>query len=299
MTSLPRTRQALHGATRIGLSVTRPEVAPPRHPDGMRQPPHRRRRMPPVLAARDSIDAGAHIANRFGKLRDLPEHPLFPQIHARLAMGEPPFAVSKWVRATVPLEDPYSPASMPLMTLNSRLRRYSAMLPATSKVPRSYLDSLTKGLLIEINVVGELAQNIYYQKQRISQFAEQERLLPLGRTSEQQRKEVVTLTDMLVRMRDTQIALGLAPGYLSPQIGVSGNTNMLAISEIEFDMPASDPLTRFLEGNPSAISMVMAAIDAAFDQASAVAPAAPDEPAASWRCTGSPQSQGPDEQRPR
>jgi hypothetical protein len=148
--------------------------------------------MPPVLRARDSIDAGARIAQRFGQLRDLPEHPLFALIHARLAMGASPFATAKWVQATVAPEDPYSPVLKPLMTLNSRLRRYAAMLPATAKVPRSYLDDLTKGLQIETNVVAELASAIYYQKQRISQFAPREKDFPLGITAEQQREEVVT-----------------------------------------------------------------------------------------------------------
>ena len=165
--------------------------------------------MPPVLVARNSLYAGAHIANRFAKLRDLPEHPMFPLIHARLAMGEPPYAVARWVQRTVPPDDPYGPASMPLMTLNSRLLRYTAMLPAAAKVKRSYLDELTKGLVIEINVLAELANAIIYQKERISQFAANEKNLPLGMTSEQQRKEVATLTDMLVKMRDTQIALGM------------------------------------------------------------------------------------------
>lgn len=145
--------------------------------------------MPPVLVARDSIDAGAHIAQRFGQLRDLPEHPMYALIHARLAMGEPPFAVAKWVEKTVPPEDVFSPACMPLMSLDGRLRRYAALLPATAKVPRSYLDQLTKGLAIDVNVVAELASAIVYQKQRISQFAEGEKSFPLGMTSEQQRRE--------------------------------------------------------------------------------------------------------------
>ena len=38
-------------------------------------------------------------------------------------------------------------------------------------------------------------------------------------TSEQQRKEVVTLVDMLVRMRDTQIALGLVPQIAAAPTG--------------------------------------------------------------------------------
>jgi hypothetical protein len=189
----------------------RTKATPPLRQVGLRQPPHRRRRTPRVLVARDAVDRGARIANRFGKLRDLPEHPLFAHIHGRLAMGEPPYAVARWVQATVPPEDPYSPSSMPLLPLNSRLRRYAALLPAGAKVPRSYLEELTKGLLIEIDVAAELAAAIVYQKQRISQFAPHERDLPLGMTSEQQRKEVVTLTDLLVKMRDTQIALGIVP----------------------------------------------------------------------------------------
>ena len=217
--------------------------------------------MPPVLAARDSADAGAHIANRFGKLRDLPEHPLFPQIHARLAMGEPPFAVARWVQATVPPEDPYSRASMPLMTLNSRLRRYAAMLPATAKVPRSHLDELTKGLEIEVNVVAELAAAIYYQKQRIGQFAENEKSHPLGMTSEQQRKEVATLVDMLREMRVAQISLGVIPGYLAPQLNPNSNTNINPGGMMDDDRLGADPFTRFLLDHPQAISHVMGGLD--------------------------------------
>jgi len=193
------------------------------------------------------------MAYRFARLKDLPEHPMFALIHARLAMGESPFATAKWVQAVVPPEDRYSPASMPLMTLNSRLRRYAAMLPATGKLPRSYLDDLIKGLQIEINVMSELAAAIVYQKQRISQFAESEKSFPLGTTSEQQRKEVMTLVDMLVRMRDTQIALGLVP-----QISGTGSVQGAGFDD---DRIGADPFTRFLLDNPQAIPHVMAGLD--------------------------------------
>jgi hypothetical protein len=222
-----------------------------------------------MLAARDSIDAGARVANRFAKLRDLPEHPLYPQIHARLAMGENPFSVSKWVQAVVPPEDPYSPASMPLMTLNSRLRRYSALLPVTAKVPKSHLDELTKGLALEIDVVAELAGLIYYQKVRISQFAGNEKDFPLGITAEQQRREVLTLADLLMKMRDTQIALGLVPGNLGPQINVSSSTSIFGAS-VDDEVLGSDPFTRLLLDNPQAISIVMSGIDRAVAEAGAI-----------------------------
>lgn len=212
-----------------------------------------------MLVARDSIDSGARIAQRFGQLRDLPEHPLFTQIHARLAMGEPPFAVAKWLQAIVPPEDVFSPGAMPLKSLDGRLRRYAALLPAMVKVPRSYIDQLTKGLALEIDVVAELARNIVYQKQRISQFAESEKSFPLGITSEQQRKEVVTLTDMLVKMRDAQIALGVVPGYLTPQVNVAPTSGFGA--GIDDERLGADPFTRFLLDNPQAIPHIMAGID--------------------------------------
>lgn len=240
-------------------------VSPPQRPAGLRRSPQRRRRMPPVLVARNSIDAGAHIANRFAKLRDLPEHYLFMQIHGRLAMGEPPYAVAKWVQATVPTEDPYSPASMPLMTLNSRLCRYADLLPPAAKVPRSRLDELTKGLMIEIDVLAKLASVIVYQEQRISQFAEAEKTFPLGMTSEQQRKEVVTYVDMLMKMRDTQIAFGMVPGTLAPH--VNGRCPNCGVGGDDDDRLGADPFTRFLLDNPQAIPHLMSGLDRAVSEA--------------------------------
>jgi hypothetical protein len=193
------------------------------------------------------------------QLRDLPEHPLFQHIHARLAMGEPPFAVAKWVQATVPAEDVYGPASMPLMTLNSRLRRYAAMLPSTAKVQRSYLDDLTKGLLIEINVLAELAAVIVYQKERISQFAASEKDFPLGMTSEQQRREVATLTDMLVKMRDTQIALGMFPATPSSHVNVRSGG-------FDDERLGVDPFTKFLIDNPQSIPYLLSSLDGAVSE---------------------------------
>ena len=191
--------------------------------------------------------------------------------------------VARWLQTVLPDEDRYSAASMPFMTLMHRLRRYAALLPPAARIPKSYLDELVRGLPIQINVMAELAAAIVYQKQRISQFAENEKSLPLGMTSEQQRKEVHELTDMLMKMLAAQTALGVVPGYLSRQISMSSNTNTLAITATELDRPASDPFNRFLEANPNAISTVMLAIDAAINQASDAAPEEPDRPAVSWR----------------
>jgi len=165
--------------------------------------------------------------------------------------------VARWLQTVLPDEDRYSAASMPFMTLMHRLRRYAALLPPAARIPKSYLDELVRGLPIQINVMAELAAAIVYQKQRISAFAEDEKNLPLG-TSERQRKELATLVDMLVRMRDTQIALGRVPANLAPQMNATGSVQGAGFDD---DRLGADPFTRFLLDHPQAISHVMGGLD--------------------------------------
>lgn len=246
--------------------------------------------MPPVLLERDAMEPSLRVAWRFGMFRDLPEHPLFHLIHARLVAGYSPWKIATWVQESVPDEDPFAIGRMDRRVLYRKLKRYRNMLPPAVMLPESYLDQLTKKIDVCIDVVPRLAALILYQEQRISQFAKNEKNFPLGITSEQQRKEVVTLADLLTKMRDTQIALGLVPGTLMPNVSIRHST--LAITASEFDLPASDPFTRFLEENPSAISMVMAALDSALNQDSnsTVASVAPGGPEVSWRRIGTPLS---------
>jgi hypothetical protein len=204
------------------------------------------------------MDTGAHIAGRFQRLKDLPEHPLYPQVHARLACGESPWMVARWLQSVLPDEDRYSAASMPFMTLMHRLKRYAALLPPAARIPKSYLDELVRGLPIQINVMADLAAAIAYQKQRIGVSAEAEKTFYLGTTSEQQRKEVATLVDMLVRMRDTQIALGLVPANLAPRMNATGSVQGAGFDD---DRLGADPFTKFLLDNPRAIPHVMGGLD--------------------------------------
>ena len=255
---MTRTRPPSLASTRADAFVRTASRTPPGWPSGPRRVANRRRRLPELLRAHDSIDTGAHVARRFLRLKDLPEHALYPQVHARLACGESPWSVARWLQAVVPDEDPYSAACMPLMTLVSRLRRYSALLPPAARIPPSYIDELTKGLPIQINVMAELAAAIVYQKQRISAFAEDEENLPMGMTSEQQRKEVAQLTDMLMKMLDAQIALGLVPANLAPQMNATGSVQGAGFDD---DRLGADPFTRFLLDHPRAIPHVMSGID--------------------------------------
>jgi hypothetical protein len=204
------------------------------------------------------MDTGAHIAGRFQRLKDLPEHPLYPQVHARLACGESPWMVARWLQSVLPDEDRYSAASMPFMTLMHRLKRYAALLPPAARIPKSYLDGLVNGLPIQINVMADLAAAIVYQKQRIGQFAEDEKNLPMGVPSEQQRKEVHELTDMLMKMMNAQIALGLIPANLAPRMSATGSVQDAGFDD---DRLGADPFTRFLLDHPQAISHVMGGLD--------------------------------------
>jgi hypothetical protein len=204
------------------------------------------------------MDAGAHIAGRFQRLKDLPEHPLFPQVHARLACGESPWMVACWLQTVLPAEDRYSAASMPFMTLMHRLRRYAALLPPAARIPKSYLDGLVNGLPIQINVMADLAAAIVYQKERIGLFAEKEKTFPMGVPSEQQRKEVAQLTDMLVKMMNAQIALGLIPANRAPRMNATGSVQGAGFDD---DGLGADPFTRFLLDHPQAIPHVMSGID--------------------------------------
>jgi hypothetical protein len=100
-----------------------------------------------------------------------------------------------------------------------------------------------------------LSSVILYQKQRIDQFAGKEKDWPLGITSEQQRREVKALAQLLKDVRDTQIAFGVVPGVL-PSPYPSGDQTTVAVYEIQ-----TDPLSQFLANNPSAIPQVMDALD--------------------------------------
>ena len=235
------------------------------------------------------MEPTVRVAWRFAMFRDLPEHPLFAQILARLAAGYSPWRVASWLQETVPSEDPFSSARIDRRALYRKLKRFRNLLPPAVMLPSSYLDDLTRKVDIHVDVVPRLAALILFQERRLSQFAAREKDSPLGTTVDQGRKEVLAMADLLAMMRDTQIALGLLPGSLIPRLSMRQST--VAISASEFDLPATDPFNRFLERNPSAIATVMAAIDSAMNQVSDTAPDVPDRPAVPWRNPGSPLSQ--------
>ena len=222
--------------------------------------------MPHALVGQ-SLEAGVLLARRFGNLTALPEHPLFPAIHGRLIAGEGPYRLARWIQGQVPIDDPLGSGTIQVRSLEQKLRRYKALMPRHMLAPVTHLDEVMLGAEIEIDVVKELGALIRYQKQRIDQFAKNEKTFPLGMTSEQQRKEVVTLRALLATMRDTQIALGLVPGTLPNTMSISQTTLTVASADDQFD---DDPLSRFLSDYPAAIPYFFEGLDAAMARAAEV-----------------------------
>ena len=53
--------------------------------------------MPQALVGQ-SLEAGVLLARRFGNLKALPEHSLFPVIHGRLIAGDSPYRLARWIQ---------------------------------------------------------------------------------------------------------------------------------------------------------------------------------------------------------
>jgi hypothetical protein len=222
------------------------------------------RYLPQALVGQ-SLEAGVLLARRFAALKALPEHPLFPAIHGRLIAGEGPYRLARWVQGQVPVDDSLGSGSMLVASLERKLRRYRALMPKHMLAPVTCVDELMLGAEVEIDVVRELGGLIRYQKQRVDQFAKNEKTFPLGMTSEQQRKEVITLRDLLATMRDTQIAFGRVPGTL-PNTRSLSQANLTITGGDDDD----DLLSRFLTDFPQAIPVVLEGLDRAMTDAKAL-----------------------------
>lgn len=209
-----------------------------------------------------SAEASVAVARRFVAFRGLPEHPLFPQIHGRIVYGQSAYKVARWIQLMVGPDDPLGPDNLRLESLERRLRRYRALLPAHAMLKQSYLDGLTKGIEFQVDVVNELSALVYYQKLRLSQIAAKEKDFPLGIPLEQQGKEVARLADLLVKLRDSQIILGIVPGR-SPGMVKLDHTSIQVDQQLGGggDLFPSDPLSAFLARHPDAIPDVMEALD--------------------------------------
>lgn len=220
-----------------------------------------RRRPLPIpdeyLVPADSVEPAMWLGARIRHFRRLVMHPLYYQIHGRMIANQSPYRIATWLQWKVGPDDPFHGNNLSYDALVRTLYRYKRLLPEAIFLPQTYLDDILRKADVDIGVIEELGTLITYQKQRVSQFAGKEKDFPLGMTVEQQRKEVVTLADLLVKMRDTQIALGAVEGILPNSVSMM----QLNITQNIEERP-QDALSRHLEANPGDIPRVMAALDA-------------------------------------
>ncbi len=257
-----RTRQS-------GSGAARESTQPPGLPVIPKRGPIRKRDLPPGLQKpADSLDTGWSLAKRFKAFGDLPFHPLFAMIHARLIQGQSPWRVAAWIMNTVPDDDVYSKFHIDQMTLFKRLKRYTALLPPTVMLPQTYLDSLVRKADVQVDALQELAMLITYQKIRIDRAEKM-----LRDTDGQQREEtpgerdamrrdLALLKDTIATLRDTQLALSGPDGYRNLYLGPVNNTavqvNVSPAGHVVQPPPdtsgfVQDPLTALIEDNPASI----------------------------------------------
>lgn len=201
---------------------------------------------------------------RVSKWKTLVAHPLFPHVYGKLLAGQSPYMIVAWLRAQIPYDadgqDPW--ARVTDSSLARRLYRFKRMLPEGAVLARSYLDEKFRRLGAGIEVLEELDSLIRYQKERVASFAEREQAFPI--LVEQQRKEILTLADLLRQRREAAAAMGLMPGAANPYVSSLTQVNVAVGSGRVPEMgDARVVVSSFLDVHPEAIPGVMEYLDAA------------------------------------
>jgi hypothetical protein len=84
------------------------------------------------------------------------------------------------------------------------------MLPLTTYLPRTFIQQLIRDAEVYIDDLQQLGGLILYQEQRITAMIEFEKTFG-GMALPATRDEIRLLAELLRQMRDTKIALGVAP----------------------------------------------------------------------------------------
>ncbi|MEO5986699.1 MAG: hypothetical protein ABIW50_03350 [Candidatus Limnocylindria bacterium] len=150
------------------------------------------------------------VAQHNSRYRRYLRHRDWDAIVARLIAGQSPWKVAWWIQARVPADDElFGMNAVSADALGKRLQRFRAKLPKNLFLPPSLIDGLLGDLEIDVDVLTELHSLLVYQKQRLDLLVVQER--DMGFPIEQQRRELTLLLEILTRIRDTQIAMGVQP----------------------------------------------------------------------------------------
>ena len=194
----------------------------PAAPLTLRQPAH----LPKHIRAdaqSDRLAPALWLGTRVSRFRSLVEHPLFSRIYGRIVNGESPMRIAAWVQANVPADDPFGTDRMTYPALWRRLYRFRDALPPETVIVGGWINRFASAEA-SLDVLTEFDTVIRLQRARISRFAEKETGLPAP--SEQVRREIETLGQLLARRLTVAIALGLHPGVVDPSrpLYVGGTT---------------------------------------------------------------------------
>ncbi len=188
------------------------------------------------------------LGQRIGRFRPITEHPLFPELYARLVVGASPYRLAAWIQNAVPDDDPLGRRTMTYRALVLRLYRFRRLLPAGVLLARGYIEETFGRLDVGTDVITEIDTLIRYQKERISSKAEFELSLPLP--LEQIGREIDRLRELLVARR-------IMSGAISPADMVDRRTTMR-----DKEPPSNgQTITAFLTANPSKVPAVVAILE--------------------------------------
>lgn len=143
-------------------------------------------------------------------------------------------------------------AAIPRWTLLSRMYRLRRMLPEAMTVELTRLDEKHRRHGAGVDVIEEMDALVRYQKSRVATFMDTEASFQVP--VEQQRREVLTLMQLLKDRRDTAVMMGLHPGVtLTPETVIDARQVHVTVGQ--------STLEQLLDANPSAIPMVMNLFD--------------------------------------
>lgn len=204
----------------------------------------------------EAFETAMFLGRRIKRFGELTSHPLFGVMYGRLLARRPAMEIVRYVKEHAAPGDKL--AGLSDQALERRLLRFRAALPATAFVAKSTFDDEFRRNGAGVDVLDELDALIRYQKDRIERFREQEKAFPVP--VEQQRREVLTMAELLKQRRETAIALGVMPGMMSPTINASVDARSVSLS---FGEPRDDEprLSQVLSDRPALIPKVMRLLD--------------------------------------
>lgn len=194
------------------------------------------------------------LGRRFHRWKRFTEHPLFRQIHARLALGESVTRTAWWIRDMVPPDDVLGKERLAFDALERSLARFRLLLPTAQLPTMTTIQKMVRQAEFHVDHLNELGALIRLQQIRLDRGLKLEE--ETGFPSEHVRREVHELAELYRQLRDTRAMMGLDPNVMPPPASMNGasfsQTN-LTVKEVRL----GEGLERTLVEHPELLPMVM------------------------------------------